>query len=236
MKQHITLISDTHGKHDLITQDLIGGDFILHSGDISSMGYLHEIESFCEWFSSLHSYTHKIFIAGNHDWGFQIKPEQVKILLDKYPNIIYLEDSFVEIEGIIIYGSPHQPEFFQWAFNLPRNGKELEEVWSKIPENTDILLTHSPAYGISSLDTIYWKLHEHLGCEKLTERILKVKPKIHSWGHIHSGYGNYSNDFTHFFNASVLNEKYQYKQKPIDIIWDTNTNEYEGHYRRRERI
>jgi len=70
MKYKLTLISDTHNKHNRITQDLPGGDIILHCGDISSMGYEHEIEGFAHWFNKLDNYDHKIFIAGNHDWGF----------------------------------------------------------------------------------------------------------------------------------------------------------------------
>ena len=71
MKTRITFISDTHTKHNQITNDLPGGDILCHSGDISSMGYRGEIESFCKWFDAIDNYNHKIFIAGNHDWGFQ---------------------------------------------------------------------------------------------------------------------------------------------------------------------
>ena len=71
----LTFISDTHTKHELIPlTDLPGGDIIIHSGDIMNSGYSYgDITDFCEWFSGLHQYTHKIFIAGNHDWGFQIR-------------------------------------------------------------------------------------------------------------------------------------------------------------------
>jgi predicted phosphodiesterase len=66
----ITLISDTHNKHKYITDDLPGGDLLIHAGDISSMGYEHEIREFCKWYNGLDKYTNKVFIAGNHDWGF----------------------------------------------------------------------------------------------------------------------------------------------------------------------
>ena len=66
----ITFISDTHTKHNLMTKDLHGGDLLIHAGDISSMGYKHEIQSFCKWFNGLDNYTHKVFIAGNHDMTF----------------------------------------------------------------------------------------------------------------------------------------------------------------------
>jgi hypothetical protein len=57
------------------------------------------------------------------------------------------------------------------------------------------------------------------------ERITIVRPKIHVFGHIHSGYGYRFDDHTHFFNASVLNERYEYEYKPYTFDWDATTNE-----------
>lgn len=240
----ITLISDTHGKHKQITKDLPGGDLLVHAGDMSSMGYNQEIKDFCEWFNGLSNYTDKVFIAGNHDWGFidhilfslsrvvEI-PETTKEILSRYKNFDFLQDEELVLyfdgpngdrpeDNIRIYGSPWQPEFYNWAFNLPRNGKELEEKWSMIPENTDILITHGPAFGF--VDTKKGTTN-HLGCELLTERISVVKPKIHVCGHIHSGYGYYFDGVTHFINASVLNERYNYENKPLTVDWNPDTNE-----------
>jgi hypothetical protein len=83
----------------------------------------------------------KVFIAGNHDWGFQINTEKVKEILDFYGNITYLQDNEVLVgeKLVSVYGSPWQPEFYNWAFNLPRKGDELKEKWDNIPSNTDIL-------------------------------------------------------------------------------------------------
>lgn len=223
----ITFISDTHSKHNQITKDLPGGDLLIHAGDISSMGYKHEIQSFCKWFKSLNNYDNKIFIAGNHDWGFQDNPTQTKEVLDFYGGFTYLED-MLEIIGddynsaIKVYGSPWQPEFYNWAFNLPKNGVELHEKWNQIPVNTDILITHGPAWGF--VDQIIGTTN-HLGCELLTERITQIKPKIHVCGHIHSGRGYYFDGNTHFINASVLNERYNYEYKPITVDWNPDTNE-----------
>ena len=63
----ITLISDTHTKHKQLNGLLPGGDLIIHAGDMSSMGYKHEIQQFLKWYNDLDNYTNKIFIAGNHD-------------------------------------------------------------------------------------------------------------------------------------------------------------------------
>lgn len=147
MTQKITFISDTHTHHNKITKDLPGGDILIHTGDISSMGYEYEINAFCKWFNSLDKYEHKIFIAGNHDFGFQNNKEKILELVNSYKNITYLEDQGIILNGIKIYGSPWQPLFHNWAFNLPRNGDELKSKWNNIPKDTDILLTHGPAWG-----------------------------------------------------------------------------------------
>jgi Icc-related predicted phosphoesterase len=231
----ITLISDTHTRHDEITQDLPGGDLLLHAGDIMNSGYNEgDISSFCTWFSNIKGYDKKIFIAGNHDRLFEHDPEYVANHLKDYPNIIYLQDELFGIYDLDsdkttnIYGSPWQPEFYNWAFNLPRNGIELAAKWEAIPNNTDILITHAPAYG--TVDTVKGREWQNLGCEILAQRIHQIQPKIHICGHIHSGYGHEFKDDTHFFNASVLDERYKYTQKPMTFDWDKETNTIEFIY------
>jgi Icc-related predicted phosphoesterase len=225
----ITFISDSHNKHKQITEDLPGGDLLIHAGDISSMGYKHEIQQFCKWFNSIENYTVKTFIAGNHDFGFQREPKMAKEVVNSYKEIVYLQDSFlgygVDLENYVkIYGSPWQPEFHNWAFNLPKNGLELAQKWNDIPDDTDILVTHGPAFGY--LDKIMGQ-YDNLGCELLTKRIKTIKPKIHVCGHIHSGRNIVFDDGTLYINASVLDEQYQYTQKPITIDFDFKTGEWE---------
>ena len=231
----ITVFSDTHTRHNLITNDLPGGDLLLCAGDIMNSGYnKDDIISFCEWFSNVKGYNDKFFIAGNHCRYFENYPEEVKGILKEYPLIDYLQDEEVVLyfdgpngehteDNIHIYGSPWQPEFYSWAFNLPKNGIELAGKWEAIPDNTDILITHGPAFG--TLDTVIGRPWDGLGCELLADRIEIVKPKIHVCGHIHSGYGYEFKNGTHFFNASVLDERYEYTQKPMTFDWDKETNE-----------
>jgi len=217
--------------------DLPGGDLLIHAGDIMNSGYnKNDIWDFCHWFQSLDQYEDKVFIAGNHDRMFQNHPEDVKEWLDKFGDIIYLQDDDLVLYGdgpngdlpennIRIYGSPWQPEFYSWAFNLQRNSIELSGKWEAIPDNTDILVTHGPAFG--TLDTVTGRQYDNLGCELLAERIERLRPKIHICGHIHSGYGYEFKDGTHFFNAAVLNEAYEYTQKPMTFDWNKETNTIE---------
>jgi hypothetical protein len=233
--KRITLISDTHGKHNQLTGDLPGGDILIHAGDAMTSGYYQEeFTSFAKWYDQLDHYEHKIFIAGNHDRVMQNEPETMRGILTGYKTIDYLEDDTCVLyedghngdepeNNIRIYGSPWQPAFFDWAFNLPRNGPGLASKWEAIPDNTDILITHGPAWGHN--DTTQYDRNRHLGCELLRERIDVIRPKIHVVGHIHSGHGHYFDGHTHHFNASVLNERYNYANKPFTFDWDHITNE-----------
>jgi len=228
MKLTITLISDTHAQHNQITQDLPGGDLLLFTGDLMNSGRdVNDIKEFCQWFNGLEHYNHKIFIAGNHDRMFEDFPEKAMEIVNSYKNITYLQDSWVDVindEGSVkIYGSPWQPWFCNWAFNLPRNGPELAAKWEAIPEDADILLIHGPAYGF--VDTVWNKRHLPLGCELLADRVAVTKPKILVCGHIHTGYGWRQTDSTHYFNAAVLDDSYEYTQKPMHFVWDSVTNE-----------
>lgn len=229
----LTIISDTHNKHNLVHYDLPGGDLLIHAGDISSMGYEHEILNFCTWYDKIITYDHKVFIAGNHDWGFLNNAGKINGLLTQFKTIDYLQDDKKTLyydgpngditeDNITIWGSPWQPEFYNWSFNLPRNGEELKEKWNQIP-SVDILVTHGPAWGF--LDDVEGRRGQHLGCELLAQRIKLIKPKIHICGHIHSGHGHYFDGVTHYFNASVLDERYLYANKPWSIDWNPVTNE-----------
>ena len=215
MKKKITFISDTHTKHRHLTNDLPGGDILIHCGDISSRGYKNEIENFLGWFDNIKGYEHKIFIAGNHDFGFQDNPKECVELLKNYPSITYLEDNSIIIDGIKIYGSPWQPRFHNWAFNVDR-GWDIAQKWEKIPQDTDILITHGPLLGILDITNI----SERVGCEDLYKRVMEIKPKVHAFGHIHSSYGMKEIDGMTFINASNLGEDYLYQNDPITLDFE----------------
>lgn len=220
--KRITVISDTHTKHKELY--LPGGDILIHSGDIMNSGYnIKDIENFLKWFES-QDYEELIFIAGNHDKMFELNKDIVKNILNDYSAITYLEDNYVIIDGIKIYGSPWQPEFYNWAFNLPRKGFKLAEKWEAIPTDIDILITHGPPQGHLDTSGHPWN-QPLLGCELLRNRIDKIKPKIHIFGHIHGSADYKEFNGTHFFNASVLSEYYQLVNDGITFDWNPKTNE-----------
>jgi Icc-related predicted phosphoesterase len=176
---------------------------------------MNEIKNFLEWFDGIKGYEHKIFIAGNHDFGFQDNPNLCAKLLQDYPTVTYLEDNSVIIDGIKIYGSPWQPRFYNWAFNVDR-GWDIAQKWEKIPMDTDILITHGPLHGI--LDSTY--AGQRVGCEDLYKKVMEIKPKVHACGHIHYDYGMKEMDGMTFINACSLGEDYMYQNGPITLDFE----------------
>jgi Icc-related predicted phosphoesterase len=209
----IVFISDTHNHHSKIT--LPEGDILIHAGDFSGRGLPEEVGPFFDWIEEqAQIFKHVIFIAGNHDMSFERKSHWVVRWLKILPtNIHYLEDSEVIIDGVKFYGSPWQPEFHNWGFNLPR-GKELAEKWEMIPVDTDILITHTPPQNIldyTVMDMI------NVGCADLYLKVNQIKPKIHVFGHIHEGYGYKDINDTLYLNASTCNLRYQPVNSPIVV-------------------
>jgi Icc-related predicted phosphoesterase len=209
----IVFISDTHLRHRNYPIDVPECDLLIHSGDALSKGSADELRQFAPWFDGLKA-KRKIFVAGNHDWVFEKENALARSLLPK--EVIYLQDELVEVGGLKIYGSPWQPEFCEWAFNLVR-GWPLRKKWEAIPEGIDILVTHGPPMGI--LD--YSKFgNEHVGCGDLRQELYRVKPKIHAFGHIHGDYGTAVWANTLFVNASLCDEAYVASHPPIAVEYE----------------
>lgn len=217
----IVVLSDTHNVHEEIV--VPEGDILLHAGDATNNGTTAEIAAFASWFKKL-PHKDKIFVAGNHDWLFETSPPLARQLLGR--EIIYLQDSFVEIGNLKIYGSPWQPRFFDWAFNLTR-GRELREKWQLIPDDANILITHGPPLGILDAAPRGNLPDENVGCTDLRERVKELavfdRLKLHVFGHIHHSYGateKFAAEFNrtqgvYFANASNCNEAYQPVNAPL---------------------
>ena len=171
---------------------------------------------FLDWFGKL-PYMHKIFIAGNHDFFFEKQQASViRSLLRS--GVTYLKDEAINIDGIKVWGSPYTPWHQRWAFSK-RRGEPLAKHWRNIPADTDVLLTHGPAYGI--LDSLVNE--RHAGDKDLLSRILEIKPKVHLCGHIHEAYGSTTHQGVRFINACVLDEGYKLAHKPIAFELAQNT-------------
>lgn len=217
-KIRVVCMSDTHLIHEVGSSihpvpPVPDGDILIHAGDFTHMGTHDEMHRAMRWFGSL-PHKHKVMIAGNHDWIFERRPGVGRKLVPS--NVIYLESSEVEVMGLRIYGSPFQPAFLEWAFNLPR-GPRLRDEWARIPDKVDVLVTHGPPFGI--LDQT--PSGEKVGCTDLLDRVLKVEPKLHVFGHIHHRGGELRKiGKTTFVNAAILNEAYQYGHEPVVVDID----------------
>ncbi len=204
----LVILSDTHCQRC----DVPDGDVLIHCGDHTYHGKYNESILALQWLNSL-PHKYKLFIAGNHELMWEAKSGGIIRELEQlFPNIVYLENEGLEIEGIKFWGSPVQPYFFNWAFQKQR-GEELQKHWATIPEDTDVLITHGPPYGFGDTN----QRDERFGDQDLLERVLAIKPSIHCYGHAHDGYGERFYEGTHFINAAILNEGYMVANKPVVV-------------------
>lgn len=225
----IVCLSDTHGQHAKINQDVfIGVDLILYAGDwtASTTHYRKNTENFLEWANSI---TPKdglfAFIAGNHDLMPAKHFEEFERLAESYANLVYLQDEYFVYNGLMIYGSPWSNKFYDWAFMGSED--ELEEYWDKIPEDTDILLTHGPAYSILDRVNNAYSKDPNVGSKTLQNKLLELTNlKLHLSGHIHEARGHhYSTTGCLHVNASILDETYRIIREPVVLEFTDGTLE-----------
>lgn len=229
----LVCLSDTHGQHGRFDElkgfKIPDGDLLIHSGDMTKFGTAPELREFNEWLGTL-PHPHKIVVAGNHDEAFEYEPERARALLT---NAVYLQDSETTAAGLRIWGSPWQPEFNEWHFNLPR-GAELKAKWDLIPQGIDVLVTHGPPRGM--LDQV--PSGERVGCSDLLNAVERVRPRLHVFGHIHTTQDDGSepkprpirqitSGGTIFANAASLNDAYRMARPPlvIELARSTGTSQ-----------
>ena len=173
----IVQISDTHGKHHLL-KNLPEGDVIVHCGDFSDNGTEEEVLDFLNWFIEL-PYPHKIFVTGNHDLCLWDADD----IEDLPENVHFLQDKGVTIEGVHFFGIAynHKPDI--------------------IPTTCNVLVTHEPPFGI--LDGT---MGMNWGSSKILEEVLRIKPRLHLFGHAHNDSGLLESNDTIYSNASLLDD------------------------------
>lgn len=211
----IAFISDTHG----FQPELPDCDILIHAGDFTGRGTVEEIEDALWWFGKSEA-RHKICIAGNHDFGFQNHNRQeIFGLLSRYfPDVIYLEHNFCEVEGLTIFGSPWVPLFGRWAFMCDRG--EMSHKWSVVEnvleqdnKKIDILVSHGPPRGVLDKN-IYG---ESCGSIELLTFVQKTKPRYCVFGHIHEDHGKVELDGTTFLNVCHVNLDYEPTNQAVVI-------------------
>ncbi|MCM1505239.1 MAG: metallophosphoesterase [Muribaculum sp.] len=187
-------ISDTHGCHRRL-RDLPDADLIVHSGDFTMAGTDLEAIDFMNWFCDL-PYAHKIFICGNHDdclYGANIDG------LDQ--NVHYLCNYSVGIDGVKFYGVP------MFMDDCVTGRQQYNIV--KVPADTGVLITHSPAHGILDFDD-----NINYGNELLLTKVLEINPKLHLFGHIHDQHGIVNVHGITFSNGAIMDSNYSKLSQP----------------------
>jgi Icc-related predicted phosphoesterase len=213
----IVALSDTHGYHKKLT--VPDGDMLICAGDFSMRAKLHHVTDFARWFKS-QPHQFKIIVAGNHDMYCEDVPAWAR---EEFSPAIYLDHEEAEVNGYRIFGSPysgaiHDPS--NWAFDYNPKGTQPEYLWSQIPENLDILITHGPPKGI--LDHVkFVNIEEdaNVGDARLLHHVKRTLPRIHIFGHIHEGFGSYKSELytTQFYNVCVCDVDYK-PTNPITVF------------------
>lgn len=238
----IDCISDLHGNYP----ELEGGDLLIVCGDLTARDDCFGYAEFSRWFD-LQQYQKKIFISGNHD--NQLQNVTFPLWIDGYSE--YLCDSGTEVlyhrildppnldkigipykrKTLKVWGSPWTRAFEGMnphckAFTCETE-EELAEKWALIPDDIDILVTHSPPYGMHDYVMNGNKPFENVGSKTLGDRVIRLPNiKLFVCGHIHEGYGesvfltekpNGWNECV-IVNASHVNEHYKPVNKPIRVI------------------
>lgn len=212
----IVAISDTHTMHRHI-KHMPEGDILLVAGDITGRGAREDVLSFSKWLQEIEdNYGMIVVVPGNHDFLFENDWAQARACFPDYISV--LNQELLEYNGVKIWGEPRQPEFFSWAFNVPRRDM-AEKCWDKIPSGIDILLTHGPPFGACDVTD---RLHESVGCEAQSKWILENQPKLVVCGHIHEGYGMGQIGNTAILNVSICNKHYSPVNKPV--VFDLQEN------------
>jgi len=199
----LVLMSDTHGHHRDVT--VPNGDMLLHAGDFTYFnGSTFAIRDFNNWLGQL-PHRSKVLIPGNHDSGF-VDPAFRELIT----NAKLLINEGIVIDGLRIWGSPVTPN--DWGAFGPETAQERGCLFSRIPLDTDVLITHGPPKGI--LDDAS-RPNKSQGCDQLLAAVRRVRPQLHVFGHIHQRYGILRSVETMFVNAALAGPDYTPTKTPV---------------------
>lgn len=187
----LALIADTHRLHRQLA--LPECDVLIHCGDFCNF---HEeetatLEDVDAWFAEAPA-KHVVCTGGNHDSALHHREFT-------FCHADFLVDRLVEAAGLAIYGSPWCPDLTGFAYYA--GADQLAERWRKIPAGIDVLVTHTPPFGILDLPRTGTV---HLGCPILREELKRIRPRLHVFGHVHASHGHAEEDGICFVNASVV--------------------------------
>lgn len=209
----IVCISDTHQHHKKLKMPA-DADMIIHAGDFTYHGEYDEVNKFIHWYSEQEA-KHKLLVCGNHE--VQISkgpgPELLKRMCEN-AGIQLLHNSHTIVEGFTIFGSPYSNNFGNgWAYMGDET--DLGRIYDTILPDTDILITHGPAY-----EQLDWCPGGHVGSTALAHKLTELTNlKLHVTGHIHESRGTLIKDGKLTVNAAICGIPY------TDVIYNPITVE-----------
>lgn len=206
----IVAISDVHNRyHNLIIPEC---DLLISAGDYSFHGEPAVVKAYHQWLNEQKA-ARIISGQGNHEEWVEKNFEEAKVIaLAACPRVDFVEEGEIIIDGVKVWYSSITPWFHDWAYNRHR-GDAIDAHWKKIPEGTNILVTHGPPYGIlDCVNRVDGTPKERVGCWNLKARIKTIKPDLHIFGHIHSEHGEKHEDGVSYYNVAVCDEMYQPNQ------------------------
>ena len=206
----ITIISDTHNQHESLGR--LNSEVLIHCGDMLHLFEQHEgdLRRVDEWFGK-QDFDLILCTGGNHDLFLE---ESVLGGAQPFKNAVYLQDQQFVHNGVIFYGAPWIPQLSGHAFY--QSDSELRDKWSLIPEETDVLITHTPPLNV--LDESGMGMA--LGCPHLAASVRVILPKLHCFGHIHRSAGQIRSEDTLFVNASSVNSDMKIAREPFVVEMD----------------
>lgn len=215
MSHRISFVSDTHNQmYRLIGKIPNDNDILLHCGDWTNLGTEHEFQKELDIFATLPG-RFKCATVGNHD-GFVEKYPLLAKDMFKAAGVELLIDSVCEFEGVTMYGTPWSNLYgVGYAFQI-HDSEQAERIFSGIPSNLDILLSHSPPMGILD-EVVDMGIIRNIGSRELNEIILKVKPQISAFGHCHLRMGEKFFNGIHYVNSALCDDRNNLIKDPIIV-------------------
>lgn len=235
-------ISDLHGN---LVDNIPECDYLCIAGDISPLKYQRNLSSMVPWLAKRFAlWAEKlpckkvILVAGNHDFVFQNPDyrDDAIAAATAFGNVLYLENTTCEYDGIRFYGSPWVIGPPNWAFY--DHTQQLPMIEETMPEDIDVAVFHQPLScgkngtvlqlpdwmigqtfvvdDILSYSDMDKQLHPDFGSASLDRIVMAKRPKYVLTGHVHSGNHEWYDvaEGIKVANVSLLDENYKLKYKP----------------------
>lgn len=224
----LLITSDTHGNLPSIDSSKEYDVFCL-VGDVCPNYSAHWIadadlqmnwmlDKFVPWLRTINA-KRKLITFGNHD-GVGLHPE-IRSIFDADTQVLI--DQSTTIDGVLFHGTPWTfcpPEYglYRWAYGKSYES-ELKLYFDQIPDNTQVLLSHGPPYGIldATLHTGPLGGINNIGSHELGKSIIRKNIPLTIFGHNHCGTGKY-----HTRGFNFINTAQKLSELDIQIDFDKN--------------